>query len=116
MEPTVSDCCVIVLNRDQRNYAEYVRDRVRGVGLVTSLLVLSDRPLPTEIRDLIMRGVPFACVIGSTDEAKRSTTVSLLKRIPPEGAYCQVIIFHCMSHTAKLLKSRWFYPLLYILM
>lgn len=85
--PKNPDCYVLVLAQEQRHYANYVMNRIRDVGLETDMMMVLDRSLPAEIHALVMRGIPFACVIGPKDEMGRTSSVSLLKRNPPEGMF-----------------------------
>nr|XP_002732892.1 PREDICTED: nuclear receptor coactivator 5-like [Saccoglossus kowalevskii] len=79
------DCEVIVVNRQQRDYAETVERRLKQIGLIVDIIFLtSDVSLGQALDDVSRRGVLYATMITSQHELHRSVTLNILHGTPQE--------------------------------
>lgn len=83
--PKPNECEIIVVNKQQRAYAESVEDRVKGLGILVDILFLKDEALLTQtIDDIARRGSLYAMVISPQNETHGSVTVNILHGTPQE--------------------------------
>ncbi|XP_078364608.1 uncharacterized protein LOC144649024 isoform X2 [Oculina patagonica] len=79
-----TDCVIVVMNKQQRGYAEMVQRRLKSVGLVVELHFHGTQPIMELLDDVARRGVLYAIVITSQHEVHRSVTVNILHGTPQE--------------------------------
>uniref|UniRef100_A0A1E1XA81 Putative nuclear receptor coactivator 5 strongylocentrotus purpuratus n=1 Tax=Amblyomma aureolatum TaxID=187763 RepID=A0A1E1XA81_9ACAR len=80
-----NDCEIIVLHRQNRNYAEMVERRLKNLGMQVDLLFLKDEALLSRaLEDLTQRGTLFAVVVTDQHEVHGSVTVNILYGVPQE--------------------------------
>lgn len=80
-----NDCEIIVLHRQNRNYAEMVERRLKNLGMQVDLLFLKDEALLIRaLEDLTQRGTLFAAVVTDQHELHGSITVNILCGVPQE--------------------------------
>lgn len=80
-----NDCEIIVLHRQNRNYAEMVERRLKNLGMQVDLLFLKDEALLSRaLEDLTQRGTLFAVVVTDQHELHGSVTVNILYGVPQE--------------------------------
>ncbi|XP_075740918.1 nuclear receptor coactivator 5 isoform X3 [Rhipicephalus microplus] len=80
-----NDCEIIVLHRENRNYAEMVERRLKNLGMQVDLLFLKDQALLSRaLEDLTQRGTLFAVVVTDQHEVHGSVTVNILYGVPQE--------------------------------
>lgn len=79
-----TDCVIVVMNKQQRGYAELVQRRLKSVGLVVDLHFHGTQPIVELLDDVARRGVLYAIVITSQHEVHRSVTVNILHGSPQE--------------------------------
>ncbi|KAK8782048.1 hypothetical protein V5799_016613 [Amblyomma americanum] len=78
-----NDCEIIVLHRQNRNYAEMVERRLKNLGMQVDLLFLKDEALLSRaLEDLTQRGTLFAVVVTDQHEVHGSVTVNILYGVP----------------------------------
>ncbi|XP_029188091.2 nuclear receptor coactivator 5-like isoform X2 [Acropora millepora] len=77
-----TDCVIVVMNKQQRGYAEMVERRLKSVGLVVELHFHGSQPISELLDDVARRGVLYAVVITSQHEIHRSVTVNILHGTP----------------------------------
>ncbi|XP_037529589.1 uncharacterized protein LOC119406870 isoform X4 [Rhipicephalus sanguineus] len=78
-----NDCEIIVLHRQNRNYAEMVERRLKNLGMQVDLLFLKDQALLSRaLEDLTQRGTLFAVVVTDQHEVHGSVTVNILYGVP----------------------------------
>ncbi|XP_070537105.1 nuclear receptor coactivator 5-like isoform X2 [Ptychodera flava] len=79
------DCEVIVVNRQQREYAESVERSLKQVGLVVDITYLgTDISLAQALDDVSRRGVLYAIIVTSQHALHRSVTLNILHGTPQE--------------------------------
>ncbi|XP_042197660.1 nuclear receptor coactivator 5 isoform X3 [Callorhinchus milii] len=79
------DCSVIVVNKQQKDYAESVGRKVRDLGMVVDLIFLNTEVSLTQaLEDVSRGGTAFAIVITQQHEIHRSCTVNILFGTPQE--------------------------------
>ncbi|XP_043565994.1 nuclear receptor coactivator 5-like [Chiloscyllium plagiosum] len=79
------DCSVIVVNKQQKEYAESVGRKVRDLGMVVDLIFLNTEVSLTQaLEDVSRGGTAFAIVITQQHEIHRSCTVNILFGTPQE--------------------------------
>eukprot|EP00124_Ichthyophonus_hoferi_P002608 Ihof_evm5s185 gene=Ihof_evmTU5s185 len=76
------DCALIVLNREQRFYADMVVNRIKDVGLDVEEIFLENKPINDELRRLVSLGVPMACAIAPSDEVANTVSIFFLTVVP----------------------------------
>jgi len=70
-----------------REFAEYVEQKLRRLGLTVDLLFPNeDVPVPRVLSNIANRGCLFAVVIMPQNEEHRSITLNILHG-PPQGNY-----------------------------
>uniref|UniRef100_A0A2R5L602 Putative nuclear receptor coactivator 5 strongylocentrotus purpuratus n=3 Tax=Ornithodoros turicata TaxID=34597 RepID=A0A2R5L602_9ACAR len=80
-----NDCEIIVLQRQNRNYAEMVERRLKNLGLQVDLLFLKDEALLSRaLEDLTQQGTLFAAVVTEQHEVHGSVTINILYGVPQE--------------------------------
>ncbi|GFR30074.1 nuclear receptor coactivator 5, partial [Trichonephila clavata] len=81
--PKPNECEIIVVNRQQRAYAESVEARIKELGILVDVLFLKDEALLTQtIDDIARRGSLYAMVISPQNETHGSVTVNILHGAP----------------------------------
>eukprot|EP00731_Ephydatia_muelleri_P038343 Em0728g2a len=79
------DMEVIVVGRDQMEYAAYVQRRTEAYGIVTSLVPLGSSMTPTEVLDAAARrGLLYVVVVTPQHESHRSVTLTILHGRNPQ--------------------------------
>ncbi|XP_030633226.1 nuclear receptor coactivator 5 [Chanos chanos] len=79
------DCSVIVVNKQQKVYAENVGRKVRDLGMVVDLIFLNTEVSLTQaLEDVSRARTPFAIIITQQHEVHRSCTVNILFGTPQE--------------------------------
>ncbi|KAF5896304.1 nuclear receptor coactivator 5-like isoform X1, partial [Clarias magur] len=79
------DCSVIVVNKQQKEYAEMVGRKVRDLGMVVDLIFLNTEVSLTQaLEDVSRARTPFAIIITQQHELHRSCTVNILFGTPQE--------------------------------
>jgi len=79
------DCSVIVVNKQQKEYAETVGRKVRDVGMVVDLIFLNTEvSLSQALEDVGRAHTPFAIIITQQHQVHRSCTVNILFGTPQE--------------------------------
>ncbi|XP_066521956.1 nuclear receptor coactivator 5 isoform X2 [Hoplias malabaricus] len=79
------DCSVIVVNKQQKEYAETVGRKVRDLGMVVDLIFLNTEVSLTQaLEDVSRAQTPFAIIITQQHEVHRSCTVNILFGTPQE--------------------------------
>ncbi|XP_022697095.1 nuclear receptor coactivator 5-like isoform X2 [Varroa jacobsoni] len=80
-----NDCEIVVMSKQQRDYAENVERRLKNLGLKVDVLFLKDEALLAQaLDDLGLRGTLYACVIGEQHEVHNSVTLNVLYGVPQE--------------------------------
>jgi len=83
--PDRNDCEIIVVSKLLTEYAEYIEQRLKGVGLVVDLLFPNeDVPIGRVLANISSRGCLYAILIMPQNEEYRSLTLSILHGIPQE--------------------------------
>ncbi|XP_022650377.1 uncharacterized protein LOC111245810 isoform X3 [Varroa destructor] len=78
-----NDCEIVVMSKQQRDYAENVERRLKNLGLKVDVLFLKDEALLAQaLDDLGLRGTLYACVIGEQHEVHNSVTLNVLYGVP----------------------------------
>lgn len=84
-EPGSGDMEVIVVNRQQKEYAELVRSRIVNLGLLVEMVYLSPTvSLADALDNATQRGLLYAIIITSQHEMHRSTTLTILHGRNPQ--------------------------------
>ncbi|KAL7891708.1 hypothetical protein AOLI_G00011840 [Acnodon oligacanthus] len=79
------DCSVIVVNKQQKEYAETVGRKVRDLGMVVDLIFLNTEVSLTQaLEDVSRARTPFAIIITQQHQVHRSCTVNILFGTPQE--------------------------------
>ncbi|KAJ8358602.1 hypothetical protein SKAU_G00151270 [Synaphobranchus kaupii] len=79
------DCSVIVVNKQQKEYAETVGRKVRDLGMVVDLIFLNTEVSLTQaLEDVGRARTPFAIIITQQHQVHRSCTVNILFGTPQE--------------------------------
>ncbi|MBN3288533.1 NCOA5 protein, partial [Polyodon spathula] len=79
------DCSVIVVNKQQKEYAETVGRQVRDLGMVVDLIFLNTEVSLTQaLEDVGRASTPFAIIITQQHQVHRSCTVNILYGTPQE--------------------------------
>ncbi|MBN3294576.1 NCOA5 protein, partial [Polypterus senegalus] len=79
------DCSVIVVNKQQKDYAETVGRKVRDLGMVVDLIFLNTEVSLTQaLEDVGRARTPFAIIITQQHQVHRSCTVNILFGTPQE--------------------------------
>ncbi|XP_049862165.1 nuclear receptor coactivator 5 isoform X2 [Schistocerca gregaria] len=80
-----NDCEIIVCNKSQREYAEYIEHWLKGVGLTVDLLFPNEEvPLSRVLANIASRGTLYAIVVMPQNEEHRSLTLNILHGLPQE--------------------------------
>ncbi|KAF5299876.1 hypothetical protein FQA39_LY11413 [Lamprigera yunnana] len=83
--PERNDCEIIVVSRLLTEYAEYIEQRLRNMGLVVDLLYPNeDVPIGRVLANISSRGCLYAILIMPQNEEFRSLTLNILHGIPQE--------------------------------
>ncbi|XP_056605805.1 nuclear receptor coactivator 5 isoform X3 [Triplophysa dalaica] len=79
------DCSVIVVNKQQKEYAETVGRKARDLGMVVDLIFLNTEVSLTQaLEDVSRARTPFAIIITQQHQVHRSCTVNILFGTPQE--------------------------------
>ncbi|XP_077993491.1 uncharacterized protein LOC144447378 isoform X2 [Glandiceps talaboti] len=79
------DCEIIVVNTQQREYAEVVERHLKQLGLIVDATYLgADISLAQALDDVSRRGVLYAIIITSQHSMHRSVTLNILHGTPQE--------------------------------
>ncbi|KAK4876514.1 hypothetical protein RN001_009020 [Aquatica leii] len=83
--PERNDCEIIVVSRLLTEYAEYIEQRLKGIGLMVDLLYPNeDVPIGRVLANISSRGCLYAILVMPQNEEYRSLTLSILHGIPQE--------------------------------
>ncbi|XP_068149796.1 uncharacterized protein Neos [Drosophila tropicalis] len=81
----VNDCEIVVVNRENTKYAEYVEERLRNVGMrVDVLFPNEDVMLGKVLANISSRGCLYAVLVTAEHESLNSITVNILYGVPAE--------------------------------
>ncbi|KAH8240019.1 hypothetical protein KR032_010353 [Drosophila birchii] len=84
-QPLINDCEIIVVNRENTKYAEYVEERLRNSGLhVDVLFPNEDVMLGKVLANISSRGCLYAVVVTPQHQELNSITVNILYGVPAE--------------------------------
>ncbi|XP_033242777.1 nuclear receptor coactivator 5-like [Drosophila miranda] len=84
-EPVINDCEIIVVNRDNTKYAEYIEHRLRNMGMrVDVLFPNEDVMLGKVLANISSRGCLYAVLVTPQHESLSSITVNILYGVPAE--------------------------------
>ncbi|XP_022221448.2 nuclear receptor coactivator 5 [Drosophila obscura] len=84
-EPVINDCEIIVVNRDNTKYAEYIEHRLRNMGMrVDVLFPNEDVMLGKVLANISSRGCLYAVLVTPQHESLNSITVNILYGVPAE--------------------------------
>ncbi|PSN47354.1 hypothetical protein C0J52_06551 [Blattella germanica] len=80
-----NDCEIIVVNKSQREYAEYIELRLKQLGLSVDLLFPNEEvPIGRVLANISSRGSLYAIVVMPQNEEHRSLTLNILHGLPQE--------------------------------
>ncbi|XP_022908046.1 uncharacterized protein [Onthophagus taurus] len=83
--PEKNDCEIIVVSKTLTEYAEYIEQRLKSLGLIVDLLFPNeDVPLGRVLANICSRGCLYAMLIMPQNEENRSLTLNILHGIPQE--------------------------------
>lgn len=81
----INDCEIIVVNRENTKYAEFIEDRLRKAGMrVDVLFPNEDVMLSQVLSNISARGCLYAVLVTPQHEALNSITVNILYGVPAE--------------------------------
>ncbi|XP_064544728.1 nuclear receptor coactivator 5 [Drosophila montana] len=81
----INDCEIIVVNRENTKYAEFIEDRLRNSGMrVDVLFPNEDVMLSQVLSNISARGCLYAVLVTPQHEALNSITVNILYGVPAE--------------------------------
>ncbi|KAM8710599.1 hypothetical protein ACLKA7_017254 [Drosophila subpalustris] len=81
----INDCEIIVVNRDNTKYAEFIEERLTNAGLrVDVLFPNEDVMLGQVLSNISARGCLYAVLVTPQHEALNSITVNILYGVPAE--------------------------------
>ncbi|XP_034480825.1 uncharacterized protein LOC117786597 [Drosophila innubila] len=81
----INDCEIIVVNRDNTKYAEFIEDRLTKAGMrVDVLFPNEDVMLGQVLSNISTRGCLYAVLVTPKHEALNSITVNILYGVPAE--------------------------------
>ncbi|XP_033242778.1 uncharacterized protein LOC108152414 [Drosophila miranda] len=84
-EPVISDCEIIVVNRDNTKYAEYIEHRLGNMGMrVDVLFPNEDVMLSKVLANISSRGCLYAVLVTPRNESLSSITVKILYGVTAE--------------------------------
>ncbi|XP_017063408.1 nuclear receptor coactivator 5 [Drosophila eugracilis] len=84
-QPIINDCEIIVKNRENTKYAEYIEERLKNAGLrVDVLFPNEDVLLGKVLANISSRGCLYAVVVTPQHELHNSITVNILYGVPAE--------------------------------
>ncbi|SPP76223.1 uncharacterized protein LOC117579731 [Drosophila guanche] len=84
-EPVINDCEIIVVNRDNTKYAEYIEHRLRSIGMrVDVLFPNAEVMLGKVLANISSRGCLYAVLVTPQHESLNSITVNILYGVPAE--------------------------------
>eukprot|EP00057_Strongylocentrotus_purpuratus_P026803 XP_011681277.1 PREDICTED: nuclear receptor coactivator 5 isoform X2 [Strongylocentrotus purpuratus] len=79
------DCEILVLNKQQRGYAEMVERRLKTLGISTDMMFVNPEASITAVLDGATRnGALYAVMVSSQHEVHRSLTLNILHGTPQE--------------------------------
>ncbi|XP_077291402.1 nuclear receptor coactivator protein neosin [Arctopsyche grandis] len=85
VEPERNDCELIVVSKQLTEYAEYIEDRLKRMGLTVDLLFPNeDVPIGRVLGNILSRGSLYAILIMPQNEEHRSLTLNILIGLPQE--------------------------------
>ncbi|XP_076332864.1 uncharacterized protein LOC143237470 isoform X2 [Tachypleus tridentatus] len=85
LPPKVNDCEIIVINKQQRLYAEAVERRLKSLGMTVDMLFLKDQALLIQtVEDVARRGSLYAVVVTADNEVHNSVILNILHGSPQE--------------------------------
>nr|CAD7197214.1 unnamed protein product [Timema douglasi] len=80
-----NDCEIIVVQKEQREYAEYIEHRLKQIGLTVDLLFPNKEvPIIRVLANISSRGSLYAIVVMPQNEEHRSLTLNILHGQPQE--------------------------------
>ncbi|XP_069692035.1 nuclear receptor coactivator 5-like isoform X2 [Periplaneta americana] len=80
-----NDCEIIVVSKNQREYAEYIEHRLKQLGLTVDLLFPNEEvPIGRVLANISGRGSLYAIVVMPQNEVHRSLTLNILHGLPQE--------------------------------
>ncbi|XP_017043436.1 nuclear receptor coactivator 5 [Drosophila ficusphila] len=84
-QPLINDCEIIVVNRENTKYAEYIEERLRNAGMrVDVLFPNEDVLLGMVLANISSRGCLYAVLVTPQHEEHNSITVNILYGVPAE--------------------------------
>ncbi|EDX09532.1 GD14001 [Drosophila simulans] len=84
-QPLINDCEIIVQNRENTKYAEYIEERLKNSGLrVDVLFPNEDVLLGKVLANISSRGCLYAVLVTPQHEEHNSITVNILYGVPAE--------------------------------
>ncbi|KAH8379649.1 hypothetical protein KR009_006340 [Drosophila setifemur] len=84
-ESLINDCEIIVVNRENTKYAEYIEERLRNSGMrVDVLFPNEDVMLGKVLANISSRGCLYAVLVTPQHQALNSITVNILYGVPAE--------------------------------
>ncbi|XP_016991882.1 nuclear receptor coactivator 5 [Drosophila rhopaloa] len=84
-QPLINDCEIIVVNRENTKYAEYIEERLRNGNMrVDVLFPNEDVMLGKVLANISSRGCLYAILVTPQHEEHNSITVNILYGVPAE--------------------------------
>ncbi|KAH8322728.1 hypothetical protein KR059_004468 [Drosophila kikkawai] len=84
-QPLINDCEIIVVNRENTKYAEYVEERLRNSGLRVDVLFPNQEVMLGKVlANISHRGCLYAVLVTPQHEELNSITVNILYGVPAE--------------------------------
>ncbi|XP_044259145.1 nuclear receptor coactivator 5 [Tribolium madens] len=84
-QPDRNDCEIIVVSKPLTKYAEYIEQRLKGLGLIVDLLFPNeDVPIGRVLANISSRGCLYAILVMPQNEEHRSLTLNILHGNPQE--------------------------------
>ncbi|XP_068618339.1 nuclear receptor coactivator 5 [Battus philenor] len=80
-----NDCEIIVVSKALTEYAEYIEDRLKRLGIVVDLLFpMEDVPIGKVLGNIANRGCLYAILVMPQNQEHRSLTLTILHGLPQE--------------------------------
>ncbi|XP_018324076.1 pre-mRNA-splicing factor srp2 [Agrilus planipennis] len=85
LPPERNDCEIIVVSKLLTEYAEFIEQRLKNLGLIVDLLFPNeDVPLGRVLASISSRGCLYAILVMPQNEENRSLTLNILHGLPQE--------------------------------
>lgn len=83
--PERNDCEIIVVSKSLTEYAEYIENRLKRLGIVVDLLFpMEDVPIGKVLGNIASRGCLYAILVMPPNQEHRSLTLTILHGLPQE--------------------------------